>query len=297
MKYTLAIAFFILVQSQTWAFHCEPVTVPLWQKVSEGFSWAKFDVAFTPYNKDSQKWADTLSRSVTVRVMKIDLSKNKLLFLSPEHEISCDPNKQRYIKNVITDSKAAVLGAVNASFFIMPKGKILGMAVDEKTIWSTDIASQTISSSGIFGLLNGDYFLEKKDSFLDQYGPIINQDEARKFDFAIQAYPRLIQDDVITVSDSVLNSRRSRTSIGVALDSDELLLVTIDARGETSKTGMTLYEYAHFVQNEKCGVSQKMALNLDGGGSTAFALPSENLYEQVDRCRHLGNILTVQKRD
>lgn len=132
---------------------------------------------------------------------------------------------------------------------------------------------------------------------MDQYGPIINQDEARKFDFAIQAYPRLIQDDVITVSDSVLNSRRSRTSIGVAHDSDELLLVTIDARGETSKTGMTLYEYAHFVQNEKCGVSQKMALNLDGGGSTAFALPSENLYEQVDRCRHLGNILTVQKRD
>jgi exopolysaccharide biosynthesis protein len=91
-----------------------------------------------------------------------------------------------------------------------------------------------------------------------------------------------------------LNQKRSRTSIGVD-ENNQVVLLTIDARAETAKTGMTLFEYAHFVKKAECGVSQKLVLNLDGGGSTAISVPSEKILEQADRCRHLGNILTVQK--
>lgn len=289
-------AFLFIFSLSSWGFDCAPVTSPIWQEVSEGVSWTKFNLAFTPYNKSDRVWQSSMSRSVTVRALKIDLSKNKLRFLSPEHHVSCNPASERYIANIINESKAPVIAAINANFFTMPAGKILGLAIDDQTIWSDNIASQSISSSGVFGILNSEYFLETKDKFLEQYGPVISGDEARKYEFAVQAYPRLVNNQVITVTDSVLNSRRARTSIGIDAKSNEVLLVTIDARGEDKKSGMTLYEYAHFVESEKCGVSQKLALNLDGGGSTAFAIPSQNIFEQADRCRKLGNIITVQKQ-
>ena len=69
--------------------------------------------------------------------------------------------------------------------------------------------------------------------------------------------------------------------------------MTIDAAGENSKTGMSLYEYAHMLGQDKCGLKQDIALNLDGGGSTAFAIPGLDLYKQADACRNLGNILTI----
>lgn len=292
----LKIAFLLMFSLKSWGFDCAPVTAPIWQEVSEGVSWTKFNLAFTPYNKGDRVWQSSMSRSVTVRALKIDLSKNKLRFLSPEQHVSCNSASERYIAKIINESKAPVIAAINANFFTMPAGKILGLAMDDQTIWSNDIASQSISSSGIFGILNSEYFLETKDKFLEQYGPMISVDEARKYEFAVQGYPRLVNNQIITVTDSVLNSRRARTSIGVDAKSNEVLLVTIDAGGEDKKSGMTLYEYAHFVESEKCGVSQKLALNLDGGGSTAFAIPPQKIFEQADRCRNLGNIITVQKQ-
>lgn len=285
----------VLFSLPSWAFECEPKDALTWREISPGVNWTKFDLAYTPYNKEARTWSEVKNRSVTVRALKIDLSKNKLRFLSPEHNVSCIPATERYITNVVKDSGVPVIAAINASFFVMPAGKILGMALDEEKIWSDDIASQTISSSGIFGILNGQYFLEKKDDFVKQYGSNISREEAKKYTFAIQAYPRLLLNGEPQIGDGVLNSRRSRTSIGVDANTQELVLVTIDARAETPATGMTLFEYAHFLKKTECGVTQKLALNLDGGGSTAIYVPSEKISEQADRCRHLGNILTVQK--
>ena len=183
-----------------------------------------------------------------------------------------------------------------ASFFVMPSGNILGMALDENKIWSDDLSNQTISSSGVFGIENGVPFLDTRDSFITRFGSVISQQNASRFSFAVQAYPKLLINNVLQISDSVINSKRSRTSIGVAENQNEIILVTIDARGETDNTGMTLFEYAHFVKTTKCGLAQKTVLNLDGGGSSSFAVPSLNIFEQADRCRHLGNILTIQSR-
>lgn len=276
-------------------FDCSPKEEFSWKNISPGVKFAKFDVAFTPYLKERAEWSSQKNRSVTVRILKIDLKENKLLFHRSESPLACDPGSQRYIDLLIKDSQAPVIAAINASFFVMPSGGILGIAIDENIVWSNNLSNQEKLSSGILGIKDGEFFLEKKDEFIQKFGPKIAEEEARKFNFAIQAYPVLLKDSEIKVDDSVLNQKRSRTSIGVD-ENNHVVLLTIDARAETDKTGMTLFEYAHFVKKLDCGVSQKLVLNLDGGGSSAIAVPSEKILEQADRCRNLGNILTVQKR-
>jgi hypothetical protein len=276
-------------------FDCAPKEVSTWKEISPGVTFSKFDVAFSPYLKENSRWSTKLSRSVTVRVLKIDLKQNELVFYRSEVPIDCNPSSQRYIDLLIKDSGAPVIAAINASFFVMPSGGIQGIAIDEKKIWSNNLINQEKMSSGILGIKDDSFFLETKDEFIQKFGPKIDFEEARKFKFAIQAYPILLKNDIIKVDDTVMNQKRSRTSIGID-ENNQVVLLTIDARSETDKTGMTLFEYAHFVKKPECGVSQKLVLNLDGGGSSAISVPSEKILEQADRCRNLGNILTVQKR-
>jgi hypothetical protein len=276
-------------------FECSPKEISPWKEISPGVTFSKFDVAFSPYLKEKARWSKEKNRSVTVRALKIDLKQNKLLFHRSEVPIKCDPSSQRYIDLLMKDSDAEIIAAINASFFVMPSGGIQGIAIDEMKIWSNNLINQEKISSGILGIKDDSFFLETKDEFIQKYGPQIDFEEARKYQFAIQAYPILLKNNAIKVDDSVMNQKRSRTSIGLD-ENDQVILLTIDARAETAKTGMTLFEYAHFVKKPECGVSQKLVLNLDGGGSSAISVPSEKLLEQADRCRNLGNILTVQKR-
>lgn len=291
----------LLISATTFAkanqFDCAPVQEIKWEKLSNGVEWTKYDLAFTPYLKETQTWQEKKSRSVTVRAFKVNTTKNKLLFHSPKIDLACDASSEKYIKKMILDNGGRIIGAINASFFVMPSGNILGMALDENKIWSSDLTTQTISSSGVFSIENGIPSLESKDQFSARFGNVISQSDAARFSLAVQAYPKLLINSELQISDSVLNSKRSRTSIGAAQNPEEILLVTIDARGETDKTGMTLFEYANFVKTPQCGVAQQTTLNLDGGGSSSFAIPSLSLYEQADKCRHLGNILTIQERD
>lgn len=278
------------------SFTCTPQQEIQWKELSPGVSWTKYDLKFNPYNKDLHQWELKQTRSVTIRAFKVDFTKNKLLFHSAKTDLDCRPEQDRYISKLITDSGAPVIGAINASFFVMPNGHIQGLAIDENKVWSKDLTEQTISSSGVFSIENGKPTLEKRDDFILRFGNVISDSDATRFSFAVQAYPKLLIENTLQISDSVLNSRRPRTSIGVAENPDEIILVTIDARGETDQTGMTLYEYAHLVNETSCGVGQKTVLNLDGGGSSSFAIPSLKIFEQAEDCRHLGNILTIQSR-
>ena len=278
-------------------FDCAPVQEIKWEKLSSGVEWTKYDLAFTPYLKETQVWQERKSRSVTVRAFKINTTKNKLLFHAPKKDLACDPKSEKYIHKMILDHGGPIIGAINASFFVMPSGNILGMALDENKIWSSDMTTQTISSSGVFSIENGIPSLESKDQFSARFGNVISQADAARFTLAVQAYPKLLIKNELQISDSVLNNKRARTSIGVAENPEEILLVTIDARGETDNTGMTLFEYANFIKTPQCGVAQQTTLNLDGGGSSSFAIPALKIYEQADKCRHLGNILTIQERD
>jgi uncharacterized protein YigE (DUF2233 family) len=293
----IIIFIFLLLSLQSFGseFQCKPKEEFIWKTISPGVKFAKFDVFYAPYLKEKSAWSSELSRSVTVRVLKVDLKENKLLFHRSETSLNCNPSSDRYIDVLIKDSKSPVIAAINASFFVMPSGGILGIAIDENKIWSNNLGNQEKLSSGVLGLKNEEFFLEIKDEFIEKYGSHISAEEAKKYNFAIQAYPILVNNSEIKVDDTVLNQKRSRTSIGLDAN-NHIILLTIDARAENDKTGMTLFEYAHFVKNLDCGVTQKMVLNLDGGGSTAIAVPSEKILEQADRCRNLGNILTIQKR-
>ena len=295
-KLTLLLTLLLSQHSFSGDFQCTPQQTIEWKELEEGVLWTKYDLSFTPYNKENHIWEDSKNRSVTVRAFKVDVLKNKLLFHRSNKDLECTPGKNRYIHQLVDDSGAKIIGAINASFFVMPNGKIQGVAIDENKMWSNDLNSQTISSSGVLSIENGETTLQTKEEFIARFGPIMTQEDALKLSFAVQAYPKLLINNLLQIGDGVLNSKRSRTSIGTNDIPNEIVLVTIDARGESDKTGMTLYEYAHFLNKADCGVSQKTALNLDGGGSSAFAIPSMNIYEQADQCRHLGNILTIQRR-
>ena len=295
MKFLVFIT--LLFANVTWAaqFECTPRGEVKWNKISEGLYWTKYDLEFTPYQKDTRTWSPSQNRKVTIRAFRVDHTKNKFHFHRSTKPLACNPSKDRYIEKLVSDQGGAILGAINANFFEMPQGNIQGVAIDENRIWNANLESQTISSSGIFGIEMGQAFLDTRNSFIQRFGKVISHEDAKNFSLAVQAYPKLLINHELQISDNVLNAKRARTSIGVNEEGNEIVLVTIDAHQENFQSGMSLYEFAHLLKTDKCGVSQKNALNLDGGGSSAFAVPSINLFEQADSCRRLGNILTIQK--
>lgn len=91
---------------------------------------------------------------------------------------------------------------------------------------------------------------------------------------AVGGGPRLIRKGVVCVNGQqerfradVLNGRNPRSAIAVTRDG-ELLLVAVDGRQPLLSGGMTLQELAEWLRAE--GAVE--AMNLDGGGSTTFAL-------------------------
>lgn len=283
-------------------FDCQPLATPTWNRLADGVEWTQFDLAFSPYLKEQKTFDASRSRQVSVRALRVDVSKAQLAFHHQPSKIACDPTKDRYANLLAKDFNRElpvdrqVIATINASFFVMPGGDILGLALDERRTWSLNLAALAKESSGIFGFENGTPFLARKSEWITRFGSSMSTGDAGRYSFALQAYPRLLLEGELQVIDDVKVDKRPRTSIGVAEKPNEVLLVTIDAHGESSKTGMSLYEYAYFLKTPQCGVGQKMVLNLDGGGSSAFVVPSLGIAEQADRCRQLGNILAVLPR-
>lgn len=267
-----------------------------WQEIENGVYWKKYDLKFNPYDRDTQIWSNDISRSTTVRILRIDLTKNKLKFINHANDVTCEPLKEKFIQKLIEFNQSKTIAAINASFFDMKNSNVLGLALDANKIWANNLETLTASSSGVFTISSQEMKLTDKKEFIETYGSIFTQDQHQYFDFAIQAYPRLLRDYEIIVSKDVLNSRRSRTALAISDNNNEIYLITLDARGENDVTGMTLYEFGNLLLSKGCGFSFKTALNLDGGGSTSFAIPSLNIYEQADRCRRLGNLISIESR-
>lgn len=265
-------------------------------KISEGVEFAKFDLSFTPYNRDLFLFEEKISRKVTLRVLKVDLTFNRFSFINFDKAISCNPQTERFIKKLIDHSDKKVIAAINASFFDMKNSDVLGLAMDEKVVWWNDLNTLASTSGAVFGIQENLPFMTDKNDFIKTYGAIMTLDTAKNFNFAIQAYPKLVRNNEVIVSKEVLNTHRPRTALTYKSSENQFYLITLDARGENAETGMTLYEFGHMIQSKNCGFNVDLAINLDGGGSTSIAVPSLNIYEQVDHCRGLGNILAVEKR-
>lgn len=265
-----------------------------WQILSPGVEWTKLDIKFTPFDHEQKVWTNEFNRKVTLRILKLDLTLASLQFMKFNPSVQCNPESDRFIKNLLATSTDKHIAAINASFFDMNNSNLLGLAYDRNTLWADNLNTLKSNSSAVFVIKNNVPQMIDKDDFTKVYGEVVTAEKLKEFSLAVQAYPRLLRDDQIIVSQNVLNTRRPRTAIGFGAEDKIIYLVTIDARGENDTTGMTLYEFGHFLKNSTCGISLKTALNLDGGGSTSFAIPSQNIYEQADRCRPLGNILTIK---
>lgn len=277
-------------------FQCAPLKKITWEEISEGVFFSEYDVSFTPYFKDQNAWDGNKTRKVTVRAIKVDPLKVKFRFHRPSSILPCEKGtKDRYIKKMIEDLNKEVIGAINSNFFIMPSKDILGVAYDGEKLWHDKLLDLPVTSSGVLSLKAQEVNLIPRDSFISLHGDIIKLSELYPYDLLLQAYPILINNDALVVSNGVKDVRYSRTAIGKAKNEASLILTTIDAKGFGVNTGMTLYEFGFLLKTKECGVPQEIALNLDGEGSTAISVPSKNMYHQVDSCRKLGNILTIQK--
>jgi hypothetical protein len=91
---------------------------------------------------------------------------------------------------------------------------------------------------------------------------------------AVGGRPGLVRDSVILGDvDSVggagfATTRHPRTAVGIARNGTRLLLVVVDGRQQGYSMGMTLRELANLM----LGLGAREAINLDGGGSTAFVV-------------------------
>lgn len=89
---------------------------------------------------------------------------------------------------------------------------------------------------------------------------------------AVGGRPALVRDSLILGDvDSVggagfATTRHPRTAVGVARNGTRLMLVVVDGRQQGYSMGMTLRELANLM----LGLGAREAINLDGGGSTAF---------------------------
>lgn len=276
----------------SWAFSCLPHSQPEWKTISQGVEFLEYRLSYSTYDREGQRWNNSRDRKVTIRVLRVDLESNSLSFWSPLKKLKCNSQTKEYISLLNEDSEKSPIASVNSNFFNMQTQELEGVAIDLGRIWANDLSTQTISSSAILGL-GKEVLFEKKDFLMGSFGNLLPEEFSRKYNLLVQGYPQLTNDNSVVVSDRVLNTRRARTAIGQEKATTKILLITVDAQGEGDLTGMTLYEFGHLLNTSSCGVPTSLALNLDGGGSSAISVPSLGISHQASRCRALGNILQV----
>jgi len=149
-------------------FRCEIESFDVsWTEQEPGLQWTKYDLKFTPYDRDTHTWNQHTSRSVTVRAIKSDLTLNKLLFHESQTTFDCKPRKDLYIRKLVDHAgiSSRVIGAVNSHFFT--GSSILGLAIDENRIWLGDVNH----FSGIFTIFTPYHpVIYDRNSFVMEFG-------------------------------------------------------------------------------------------------------------------------------
>jgi hypothetical protein len=153
---------------------------------------------------------------------------------------------------------------------------ILVLVVAKDSIMAEGHGNNSIPSNGIVisghgaasSFLNEHVFVGDTLSVILQLPPIIEP-----IIELIGGTPRLIRDGVATVEWATENCRYSfaydrhpRTAVGFSQDSTKLYLFTVDGRQPGYSVGMSLYEFAYYMQ--EWDIYQ--GVNLDGGGSTTM---------------------------
>jgi hypothetical protein len=110
-------------------------------------------------------------------------------------------------------------------------------------------------------------------------------DAFKQSQFIIASGPLLVKDNKVSLSmnQNSLNARIRAPRTAVAIDEagTQVQFITVDGRQSGYSRGMTLLEFSQFLKDQ--GVDR--AINLDGGGSTTFAMrrPGDNLLNIINR--------------
>src|SRR5690606_27121045 len=100
---------------------------------------------------------------------------------------------------------------------------------------------------------------------------------------AVGGRPIVVKDGAITLaardSNSFSLTRHPRTAVGIADQGRRVLLVVVDGRQPEWSAGMSLLELARLMQQ----LGAVDAINLDGGGSSAFVVRRGEALEVANR--------------
>jgi exopolysaccharide biosynthesis protein len=206
-----------------------------WQRVEDG-------VEYRRITRDT----------IDVHVTRIDLR-------APALRVVATPQSESGLTVTEFAAASGAIAAINADYFDTEMRPI-GLAMGGCEIWGEpkdDVRRQPIVAVG-----DGRAAIYRRDAFPEAREPWMTG--------AVSGWPLLVEScrpiEALPGSDHFTRAPHPRTAVGLSKDGRKMYLVVADGRRE-GVPGMTLPELADFMANE---LDTCIALNLDGGGSTAM---------------------------
>ena len=199
-----------------------------WQSVAPGLSYTTVSLPHI------NSWA-------TVHAFRIDLQKIPL-----QIALARDFQKTAMSATQFAEASQAIL-AVNGGFFDHQSAPMGLRIQNQKTVNPI----KSISWWGVFGIRHGLPFINSLAEFRLQPNA----------DLAVQAGPRLVVDGEVV--SHLKPGVAERTGVGITANNEVIIAVT-------DSTPLSLNDFAEVFQESEAndGLEARMALNLDGGGST-----------------------------
>ena len=229
-----------------------------WQRIGQG-------VEYRQITRDS----------IDVHVARIDLRASGLrVVATPRRESGLTVSE-------FAQASGAVV-AVNADYF-EPDMSPIGLAMGACEVWGEP--KDNVRRQPIVAVGEGRAAIYRRDAF--------PQERESWMTGAVAGWPLLVESckpiEALPGSDHFTRAPHPRTAVGLSRDGEVMYLVVADGRRE-NVPGMTLPELAEFMAHE---LDTCLALNLDGGGSSAMWIndrivnrPSDRVERRVTN--HLG---------
>lgn len=222
------------------------------------------------------QYSEILREGIHAFVVRVDLTNQNLLIVATPEE-----NKGIVVSEFA--EMVSAIAAVNADYFD-PEMRPVGHAMSGGDGWDERHGSRNQPVLG-FGEGRAEIFaVESRDAALPEW-----------VEEAVSGWPvvvdacRALSADELPGSDGFTRAPHPRTAAGVAEDGKTLFLVVADGRRE-GVPGLTLAELGELMRE----LGACVALNLDGGGSSAMVVEGELVNQPSDgRERAVANHLAV----
>jgi uncharacterized protein YigE (DUF2233 family) len=173
--------------------------------------------------------------------------------------------------------------AVNASFYMLENNEPIGLLVmdgEEFNPWGEG------AGSGVFWIKDGRARIDRSGEFVSAW---------EDAELAVQAGPLVVEPGGKPGIYRNVEKHRARTAVGIDNKGDVVMVCTF--RGEEG-SGLDLFELMQIMMHprKKGGLGLKVALNLDGGTSSAMFLDHPGLDLDIRSTHPVRNAIALERR-